>query len=67
MGLPSEEFRTDRAEQLHLLSSSELAELERPSGSHSPQEDEAQSLDASRARKAPPTSDGAIQDQLPGF
>ena len=67
MGVPPEEFRTDRAEQLSLFSTEELGKLEPPSGSRSPQEGEVQSSDATRARKAPPTNDSAIQDQLPGF
>jgi hypothetical protein len=54
-------------EQLSLLSSEDLAELERPSGSHFPRVGEVQSSDTTGARKADANKGCAIQDKLPGF
>jgi hypothetical protein len=54
-------------EQLSLLSSEDLAELQRPSGSRFPREGEMQSSETTGARRAPSTKGGAIQDMLPGF
>jgi hypothetical protein len=57
----------DFPEQLTLLSSEELAELQRPSGSRFPREGEMQPFDTTEARRARSTKGGAIQDKLPGF
>jgi hypothetical protein len=54
-------------EQLSLLSSEELAELQRSSDSRFPRKVEMRSSDTTEARKASPTKGGAIQDKLPGF
>jgi hypothetical protein len=63
----AKEYRTDRAEQLSLLSSEELAELQCPSSCRFPGEGEVQSSDTDGARRARRTKSGAIQDKLPGF
>jgi hypothetical protein len=54
-------------EQLSLLSSDDLAELQCTSGSGFPREGEMQSSDTTRARRARGTKVDAIQDKLPGF
>jgi hypothetical protein len=61
------ENRTDRAEQLSLLSAEELAKLQRSSESRFPRKGEMRSSDTMEARKAGPTKGRAIQDKLPGF
>ena len=66
MALPPNEFRTDRAEQLSLLTAEELSELQRSSGSRSPREGQMQSSDTT-ARKVRHTKGGATQLKLPGF
>jgi hypothetical protein len=67
MALPPDEFRTDRAEQLSLLSPEELAKVQYPSCSRSPREGEMQSSDTTTARKVPRKKGGATQLKLPGF
>jgi hypothetical protein len=57
----------DIPEQLSLLSSEDLAELQRPSSCRFPREGEMQSSDTTEARRARGTKRGAIQDKLPGF
>jgi hypothetical protein len=54
-------------EQLCLLSSDDLAELQCPSGSRIPRLGEMQSSDTTRARRARGMKGNAIQDKLPGF
>jgi hypothetical protein len=61
------ENHTDRAGQLSLFSPEELAELQRPSGSHFPREGEMRSSDTTGARNSRRTKGSAIQDKLPGF
>jgi len=54
-------------EQLSLLSSEDLEELQCPSGSRFPREVEMQSSDTTGARRAHCTKGGVIQDKLPGL
>jgi hypothetical protein len=53
--------------QLSLLSSEDLAELQRPSGPRFPRNGEMQSSDTTGAQRARGTNGGAILDKLPGF
>ena len=61
---PPKEPHAERAEQLSLLSSEELAALQCPSGSRFPREGEMQSSDTTGTRRARRTRGGAIQDKL---
>jgi hypothetical protein len=63
----AENYHTDRAEQLSLLSSEEQAKLLRLFTSWLLREGEIPSPETAGARRVRRPASGAIQDKLPGF